>query len=770
MDKSLKELIIASFFHDIGKFIQRSDLFKETHSFLSMLFTKVIKEKGGEFLEDNLDWNKIAQLAEFHHEFSDKNIPDHIKKELEIIKNADILAASTERENLNNNLSPYEINQKDIFCFLYQEDNLVSKEYFHRIHSLYQLEKFLPVLKEELQENENKRNYKNLLSKDNLGFFLESVFNTNNKRSFLSLLYSLDDIFNLFYTQIPEDRRDLFQLNSLYDHLKLTTLFTFLYYYGQEFYFLKFDFAGIQKFIFNIKSKKAAKILRGRSLFVQILNEIINFDIIYKLDLIPQVVISNFGGNSYLLLPKKDRLIEDLTKILYQWKKLLLVNYSLTLRTNFFEKTYPIDKDQIIMLFNSKQETFYDKKLFFDLALINNEIQPKSVDDTSLCDFCDNPAELKNNDEEEKICDQCAQFLHLSRYITKAQPFYWQLSPKSIVDEIKFKLFTDLDNKNFDKIFGLKPFENLVKQQENKRSYFPIFSSKTLFYDAVIPEGKTFEDFVKNKKTASVLMYLKGDVDNMSKIFDKGFNFRKNNEKRITDILHFSRRMNLFFQNYLSYLVKNNPEFKDEIYLVYSGGDDFFLLGHWQKVLEFIFLIKDHFDKFVCHNPKIHFSLGGYLAKDHDPVYLIAEKVEEKLLEAKEKGKNKFRFLHSNLKVEEWKNLYEKAKILNKKVISTSFFYTIYGLINEDGILIDSNHYQNAISFYKMSYFYLRLVDSWSQEIIKKNDLYNFIDFFQKIFLVPQSGDAEINFYRKNLKSLINIILLLRRKGGENDE
>ncbi len=72
------------------------------------------------------------------------------------------------------------------------------------------------------------------------------------------------------------------------------------------------DLSGIQDFIFNIPSKGAAKSLKGRSFFVQLLSEVCAQFLLDELGLKPVNLLYNGGGNFFILAPayRKKRLIE----------------------------------------------------------------------------------------------------------------------------------------------------------------------------------------------------------------------------------------------------------------------------------------------------------------------------------------------------------------------------------------------------------------------------------------------------------------------------
>ena len=67
-------------------------------------------------------------------------------------------------------------------------------------------------------------------------------------------------------------------------------------------YFLKGDISGIQEFIFNVKSEGAAKSLKGRSFFIQVLS-LIGIEMVKDAVGADNVeVFYNGGGNFYLIV------------------------------------------------------------------------------------------------------------------------------------------------------------------------------------------------------------------------------------------------------------------------------------------------------------------------------------------------------------------------------------------------------------------------------------------------------------------------------------
>lgn len=86
---------------------------------------------------------------------------------------------------------------------------------------------------------------------------------------------------------------------------------------------------------------------------------------------------------------------------------------------------------------------------------------------------------------------------------------------------------------------------------------------------------KTFEEYAKDTK----LGVLRMDVDGLGKRFEVGF-------KSIQEYKVFSRRLVEFFENETDNIRKED-EFYEHINIIYAGGDDIFVVGRWDKVIDF---------------------------------------------------------------------------------------------------------------------------------------------------------------------------------------
>lgn len=122
------------------------------------------------------------------------------------------------------------------------------------------------------------------------------------------------------------------------------------------------------------------------------------------------------------------------------------------------------------------------------------------------------------------------------------------------------------------------------------------------------------------------LAAMRLDVDDLGALFAAGLG--KTTDLRST--LALSREMQVFFGGYFNKMAERH-----QIYIVYSGGDDAFVLGSWLNVLEFAQTLYLAFQEFTHGNPHIGFSAGVYLAHPKYPIVKLADDAAEQEKKAK---------------------------------------------------------------------------------------------------------------------------------------
>ena len=123
------------------------------------------------------------------------------------------------------------------------------------------------------------------------------------------------------------------------------------------------------------------------------------------------------------------------------------------------------------------------------------------------------------------------------------------------------------------------------------------------------------------------LATLKGDVDNLGSIFQKGLE-----APSLAKMAALSRQMNHFFSLWLPAYCAAHAR---NTYTVFAGGDDFFLIGPWQQIQHLAAAMREHFKKYVADNPQITFSAGIAISKPGLPLPKLSAYAEEALEKAK---------------------------------------------------------------------------------------------------------------------------------------
>lgn len=115
---------------------------------------------------------------------------------------------------------------------------------------------------------------------------------------------------------------------------------------------------------------------------------------------------------------------------------------------------------------------------------------------------------------------------------------------------------------------------------------------------------------------------LRMDVDGLGKRFIKGF-------KSIEEYRKYSNSLTDFFEKHIKKLQETN-NFKNYLNIIYAGGDDLFIVGRWDKVIDFAELIHKEvenapFNINIEEDDKIHISGGIAIVKSTFPIAKAAD-------------------------------------------------------------------------------------------------------------------------------------------------
>lgn len=220
---------------------------------------------------------------------------------------------------------------------------------------------------------------------------------------------------------------------------------------------------------------------------------------------------------------------------------------------------------------------------------------------------------------------------------------------------------------------------------------------------------KSFEDYAGK----TYLGILRMDVDGLGQRFIKGF-------KSINEYKKFSARLVKFFGNRIEDMQKDS-EFRDFLNIIYSGGDDLFIVGRWDKVVDFADCIR----KETANNfSKDGITISGGVAVVH-PKFPIAKAAElaglaeEKAKTFRNGEKNAFHFLGKTVSwdkefdyVRRFKDDFTQLISLNnmsKGILHKIMLYDSLAETNKQ--LAREGKAENFSYIWHMSYYLTRMIE-----------------------------------------------------------
>ncbi|MFA8300748.1 MAG: type III-A CRISPR-associated protein Cas10/Csm1 [Hyphomicrobiales bacterium] len=405
-------------------------------------------------------------------------------------------------------------------------------------------------------------------------------------------------------------------------------------------YLLKGDISGIQEFIFNIPSKGAARLLKARSFFIQAVTKMAIEKI--KDNLTKTTIISDAGGSFYLSLKtleeeKIHNIKDEINKDLNDFGLYLSIVY--TESSNNWKtdctKIKPIEERQKFQKYNNNSAAF--------------EPQQKAKDEETEITTWKNFAKELSQATHYNIT-KCTTDNNIKIEETKFSLFGYSFELSTNGDY----LFNDKDSQTFImKELPVWQEDNpYLKEVHNKESnaYQLEENLKAGYKEGEYEKPKEGELIgldhlelqAKHRTGTGKIGTLKLDIDNLGTLFRDRFNSLDKYKKA-------SKALSFFFGKHL-YSIWEKEHFssynekyayKDNILVIFSGGDDCFIIGGWDAVLEFTKKLHEEFEGFIKNNESLTFSAGILILNGNYPVIRIGEETEHYLEKAKgRKNKN----------------------------------------------------------------------------------------------------------------------------------
>lgn len=629
------KLVIGGLLHDVGKVIYRTgDGRKHSRSGYDYL-----KEEIG--LEDQ----GILESVLYHHADALKNptIVDGSNAYITYI--ADNIASASDRRE----------NGSDDYGF---EMSMPLQPVFNILNGNHGQQYYHPQM---LKEKEI--NYPTPEAKAYDEFFYKSVkeqlsdtlrgieWNVQYVNSLLSVLET-----TMGFLPSSTSKKEVADI-SLYDHVKLTAavnscIFQYLqeqgitnyreelyknanaFYEKKAFLIYSVDLSGIQAFIYTIHSEDALKTLRSRSFYLEIMMEHLIDTVLERLSLSRANLLYSGGGHCYLLLPNTEQVksvLEEFEKEVNAW---LMETYDVALyaATGYAEASAnnlkSVPKGSYSELFKTVSNAISQKKAHrYSAAEILKLNRKERERYNRECRICKTMSEINENG----LCPICAAMKNASKAIMY-EPFFVVLHEKKenalpfpcggyLISESEQELRQRLEENP----------ESLIRAYSKNRYYTGLKVATKIWVGNYQSDARTFEELAERAKDAGAIRrigVLRADVDNMGQAFTAGFSETYNTLSRTATL---SRQLSLFFKCYINEILAHRKyrigigEGPRNATIVYSGGDDLFIVGAWNEVIELAVDIRDAFAKYTEGTLTISAGIGMYTPKY--PISQIAYEV-----------------------------------------------------------------------------------------------------------------------------------------------
>lgn len=450
------------------------------------------------------------------------------------------------------------------------------------------------------------------------------------------------------------------------------------------------DISGIQSFIYTLSSRHAAKTLRGRSFYLQLLTEAVMRLLLRELGLPSVNVIYSGGGHFYLLAPLSAaaRLPEIRRKITTTLLKhhgaalYFALGWTEVPFSGFKRGAFPTYWDRMHADLSAAKQRRY-QELGGEIYPLVFEPAPHGGNQEQTCAVCGEEKNtthvlVEKGEEPARICPLCQSFIDpLGKRLPDTE--YIQLDFGAPVErepgralDVLAELgmgvrFFDEHNRAFDGFEALPGAERSVIWSLSDADHWPGGldrpAAHLLRFTVNRVPSCTFDELEKQATGISRLGVLRMDVDNLGTIFKEGFCKGAESIATIARLSTLSFQMSLFFDGWVKRICDQVSS--KSIYAVYSGGDDLFLIAPWSMTPKLAADISRDFNAYTSGNPDLHLSGGMAFIHGKYPVYQAAQDAGDALDSAKARdGKNAFHFLGRAWSWAEFDGLTQKFNLL----------------------------------------------------------------------------------------------------------
>lgn len=430
------------------------------------------------------------------------------------------------------------------------------------------------------------------------------------------------------------------------------------------------DLSGIQSFIYTISSDGALKSLRARSFYLELAAEEMTQQLLERLELPRTNVIYTGGGKSFLLAPATASTQAVIRELKAEFNQELFKQFQGKVFLNLAGadfSTHLVGEPDFNHVWEAVNKTLAAQKARKFDTQIEDLLAPQAAHEP--CRVCHRddltPDRLKPlGGDGAQACPTCNQMFRLGQRLyqvkscvrshlkeipdanTLTAPICIKLGEQAVY----YHLFRGA-KPYFSKSHAAAETVYLINNWDVTLYQTPYFTNPTLLllgnYGQSVEaeeQGEHYSTFISAADMADRAQgikrvgHLRMDVDRLGQIFAQGL------EERYTlpRLAGLSRQMSYFFKVYLNSLAEERQQNfldhqstygwqnlsknkRDNLLFIYAGGDDLFVTGAWNELVEFAFDVYQSFRAYTGHHPDITLSGGISLSGPKYPLYQSAE-------------------------------------------------------------------------------------------------------------------------------------------------
>lgn len=666
MDDLCERIERAALLHDIGKLVQRANAETGTHSAAGVTFL-------ARFAED-AD-RDILRAVGHHHAEEMKSLRTNADDISYIVYEADNLAAASDRRVTDEGAGGFSAaaNLQSVFHLFGAGDATQTGEAFY-LRALDPEGTAMQFPRPTGEIRATEAEYQRLYQELETNFRRKSPM----RMQVGELLRVLEGI--LSYVPSSTARAEAADI-SLYDHVRLTAAYAAaMYQYfaahgitdyrsfaaGSEgralretemYLLVSGDVSGIQPFIYGIPSSGAMRSLRGRSFYLEILLENVVDEILAACGISRSALLYTGGGHFYLLLPNTDTVTEILSRARSQINAWLLRHFGTSLYlalswTPCAADEFRAQEDGVHgtqAVFRRVSDLLAQEKLCrYDAKQLDDLFTPTSAlnlrhDAARECAICrTSTTELQpyHVDEAVEVCPMCNALYAFGERVLSCDVFC--VMAEAGADVLPLPGLGRECYLTAESVEGVERLPQVPVRLYIKNKVYTgerLATHLWLGDYAAREDGRVLELARLAARSGGAedaagirrLGVLRADVDNLGAAFLAGF---PPAYATLTRTAVLSRHLSLFFKCYINDICAGRHGMEQfslfgrekkaarDVHIVYSGGDDLFLIGAWDDIVELAVDLRRAFLRFT--SGKLHFSAGIGFFKEKCPVAEMA--------------------------------------------------------------------------------------------------------------------------------------------------